>query len=297
MTSSATALLKQYGIHPQKGLGQSFLVNTGVLEKIVRAVAPAPDEPLLEIGPGIGVLTRMLAKAGARMTVVEMDRRMVKVLEAELGAHPRVGIVHGDILEVDLENLVRSSRFEVQQHRTSNMEYRTDRWRVVGNISYNISSPILFLLRDHRHLFREAILMIQREVAARLTARVGTKDYGLLTLGLGVVGTCERLFDVEPGSFWPAPKVVSSVVRIGFLDPPPFPDCDLATFGRVTRTAFGKRRKTIRNALVTAASAGQYGLGRTPHQIDAALATVGIAPTCRPETVTVEEFVRLTHVL
>lgn len=287
---SISAMLQRHHIHPRKGLGQHFLVNTGVLTKIVRAVGSAPDEPLLEIGPGIGVLTRMLADAGAHVTAVEADRRMVEVLEAELGTHPRVRIVAGDVLAVHLETVLRTS-YVVRRAKcacTQDAERGTqdDRWRVVGNIPYNISSPILFLLRDHRHLFREAVLMLQREVADRLTARVGTKEYGLLTLGLGVVGTCERLFDVAPGSFWPAPQVVSSVVRIRLPDPPPFPDCDLAQFERVTRTAFHTRRKTIRNALMAAA---------TPRQIDAALATAGIDPTRRPETLSVQEYVDLAR--
>lgn len=272
---SISAILQRHHIRPRKGFGQHFLVNMGALTKIVRAVGPAPDEPLLEIGPGIGVLTRMLADAGARVTAVEADRRMVEVLAAELGTHPRVRIVAGDILAVDWAVTI--------DHPPSTNDRRQ---RVVGNIPYNISSPILFRLRDHRHLFREAVLMLQREVADRLTARVGTKEYGLLTLGLGVVGTCERLFDVAPGSFWPAPKVVSSVVRIRLPDPPPFPDNDLAAFERVTRTAFRTRRKTIRNTLMAIA---------TPRQIDAALAAAGIDPTRRPETISVEEFVTLTR--
>lgn len=281
---SVAKLLKKYQIHPRKGLGQNFLVNAGVLEKIVRAVAPRPDEPLLEIGPGIGVLTRMLADAGARMTAVEADRRMVEVLGAELGTHPRVRILQGDILRI----------LNGDRHH-SNCACPHYRWRAVGNIPYNISSPILFLLRDHRHLFAEAILMVQREVADRLTARVGTKDYGLLTVGLGVVGTCERLFDVAPGSFWPSPKVTSSITRIRFPDPPPYPDINLEHFTRVTRAAFGKRRKTIRNALIMATAERRQGLAMAPRQIDAALVAAGIDPTQRPETIPIAQFVTLTH--
>lgn len=284
MTISVSHILRRHRIRPHKGFGQHFLVNMGVLEKIVHTVQPARDEPLLEIGPGIGVLTRLLADAGAMVTAVEADPRMVAVLEAELGTHPRVRIVAGDILVVDLAVTIHPPPFANNR-----------RWRVVGNIPYNISSPILFLLRDYRQLFREAVLMLQREVADRLTARVGTKDYGLLTLGLGVVGTCEQLFDVAPGSFWPAPRVVSSVVRIHLPDPPPFPECDLAAFARVTRTAFGKRRKTIRNALITAAAAGQQTCVRTPHQIDGALVAAGIDPTRRPETLSVQEYVELAR--
>ncbi|MBI2346397.1 MAG: ribosomal RNA small subunit methyltransferase A [Deltaproteobacteria bacterium] len=277
---TAHRLLARYRIRPTKRLGQNFLVNRGVLEKIVRAVAPEAGERLLEIGPGLGTLTRLLAMAGAHVTAIEADRRMVELLEAELGGRPNVRIVYGDILEVDLDALIP-----------------TPRWRAVGNIPYNISSPILFLLRDQRQLFSEAILMLQKEVAERLTARVGTKEYGLLTIGLGAVGTCERIFDVAPGSFWPPPKVTSSIVRLRFPELPPYPMLDLAAFTRVVRAAFGKRRKTIRNALVMAAAEGQYGFTPTPRAIDVALSTAGIDPVLRPETVTIAHFAALTGAL
>ncbi|MBI4366170.1 MAG: ribosomal RNA small subunit methyltransferase A [Deltaproteobacteria bacterium] len=278
MPPSIATICKRYHIRPRRGFGQHFLTNAGVVAKIVRAIAPAANEPLLEIGPGLGVVTRALAGAGARVTAVEADRRMIEVLTAELGAHPRVRIVYGDILEVDVEEILGGSR----------------RVRAVGNLPYNISSPILFLLREYRHRIAEAIVMLQREVANRLTAPVGTKDYGLLTIGIGVVGTCERLFDVAPGSFWPAPKVTSSVVRIRFPDPPPHPSCNLETFSRLTRAAFGKRRKTIRNALAMAAARGELGVAwRTTAAIEAALAQAGIPPGARPETLSIADYVRL----
>lgn len=296
-------ILNKYGIAPKKRFGQNFLVNKGVLEKIVRGVAPRQDEPLLEIGPGVGELTRKLAETGAFVTAIEADSRMVEVLQAELGNHPNVRIVYGDILEVDLQDVVSDSDpTDVQRLTRARLrcsggtnDVVQKQWRVVGNIPYNISSPILFLLRDHRHLFSEAILMLQKEVADRLTADVGTKDYGLLTVGLGVVGTCKQLFDVSPGSFWPSPKVTSTVVKISLPEPPPYPGLDLDLYTKVVRTAFGKRRKTIRNAM--AMGTGAVGLPQTPRQVDEALAAAGISADRRAETIAIAEYVALTQTI
>ena len=259
---------------PRKRFGQHFLAPAWA-QKIVTAIAPAAGDVFLEIGPGTGALTLPLAATGVPILAVEVDRDLVAALAARVP--PNVTIIGGDILETDVVPFL----YGLESQRPAR------RVRVVGNLPYNLTSPILFrlaTLQEQHAVFFDATLMVQREVADRLAARPGTRDYGVLTVTMQLVGRLERLMNLPPGAFKPAPKVHSSVVRLEF-GPPPVRVANPALFHRVVKAAFGQRRKTLANAL--------KGLVRHPAE---ALKAAGIDPRRRAETLGLAELARLTDV-
>ena len=226
----------------RKRLGQHFLEQAWV-NKLITALGTAPDDTFLEIGPGRGALTRALAPHVARIVAVEIDRDLAAALPANAPSHVRV--VTDDFLHVDLDELLRGEPLPL---------------RVIGNLPYNVASPILFrLLHEAKHgqRFRDATLMLQKEVADRLTATPGTAEYGVLALQVGLLADVDRILTLPPGAFRPPPKVTSAVVRLRFRAP----IVDVghpAVFERVVRGLFLQRRKTLLNALrPVAASFGQ----------------------------------------
>lgn len=220
----------------------------------------------MEIGPGEGAMTRPLAEAGVRLVAVELDRRAVEGLRAEFGN--RISILAQDILTVDFRELARQAGSAI---------------RIVGNIPYNITSPILFQILDQRESVRDATLMMQREVARRLAARPGTKDYGILSVSFGIWTEVELLFEVAPGAFRPPPMVFSTVVRLRTLAVPRAPVRDEMFFRGMVRAVFGQRRKMLRNTL-------QSFIGKT------GLALPGeFALKERPEELSPEELVDLAN--
>jgi 16S rRNA (adenine1518-N6/adenine1519-N6)-dimethyltransferase len=219
-------------LRPQKSLGQHFLRDPNVIRRICAAVGVAAGETVLEIGPGEGAMTGPLADAGAHLVAIEVDRRAVEGLRREFGT--RVRVVEQDILTLDLGAYAREAGAPV---------------RIVGNIPYNITSPILFHLLDHRDSVRDATLMIQREVAQRLVADPGCKEYGILSVTFQMWADVETLFDVPPAAFRPVPEVHSTVLRLRMLPGPRVPLADEGFFREMVRTVFGQRRKMLRNSL------------------------------------------------
>jgi 16S rRNA (adenine1518-N6/adenine1519-N6)-dimethyltransferase len=252
-------------MRPRKSLGQHFLHDRNIIGRILEAVAPRPDEPFVEIGPGRGALTVPLLEILPRLDVVEIDRALARDLERGFGA--RGLIVHcADALEFDFGRLGAAP----------------GTLRLVGNLPYNISTPLLFHLLDQNALFRDLHVMLQREVVDRMIAAPDTPAYGRLTVGLATRCRIERLFLVRPGSFTPQPKVESAVVRIT-------PDATLAAriadpaaFDRLLSRAFSMRRKRLANALK-----GLLG----PEDI----AACGVDPGARPGEVTPRAYVELTR--
>jgi len=253
-------------LRPLRSLGQHFLVDRGIIRRIVAAAAVGPDDTVLEIGPGRGILTEGLLGAGARVVAVEMDRGLHAALEERLGGEERLMLHHGDALRFDLSALPAP-------------------YKVVANLPYQVTTPLLFRLLEAHPAPAVAVVMIQREVADRLLAAPGTKEYGVLTVGVRARATAEACFPVPPGAFRPPPKVRSMVVRITPLAAPVVPDAEMAGFMAVVRAAMGRRRKTLRNALAA--------LGRPVPEIEAALAAAGIDPGVRGETLDVPDFLRL----
>jgi len=230
----ASGAVRRLGLRPRRSLGQHFLRDENIARKIARALDVQEGETVLEIGPGTGALTRHLRQRGARLVLVELDPRAVEVLRAEV-VGSGVELIEGDILATDLK--VIASRCP------------GGTLRVVGNIPYNITSPILFYLLDNRRLISDALLMMQREVARRLVAHPGTKDYGILSILTQFYAQTSTLFDVTPGAFVPPPAVTSTVVRLEMRKRPLVHARDEEHFRRMVRAVFSQRRKTLRNSL------------------------------------------------
>ena len=265
----------------RKRFAQHFLEPAWV-KKLVDAVAASSDDAILEIGPGRGAITRPLAQRTGRLLAIEVDRDLAALLESDrLG---NVMVVTGDVLTIDLRSVLTTwLGAPIGPDRTI---------RIVGNLPYNISSPILFTLLSlaaTTHGVRDAMLMLQKEVADRLVARPGTGDYGVLTVLTRLHADVTRPLSLPPGAFRPPPKVHSAVVRLTFR-PPPVDVGDAQSFIRMVRTVFTQRRKTIGNGLKGVAAEAR----RAPEH---ALAAAGIDARRRPETLDLAEFAALSRAL
>ena len=261
---------------PRKRFGQNFLTDRNVLNRIVAAAGILPGEPVLEIGPGRGALTRLLAAKAGKVVAVEVDRDLVALLTAEFAADEQVEIISADVLECDLPQLLAGRH--------------PGRWRVVANLPYNISSQVLFLLLDNISLFSGLTLMLQKEVARRIASGPEEKEYGILSVFCRLHCDVELAFTVKPGSFSPAPKVHSAILQLDPLPAPRYEVGDEAFFRRMVKAAFGNRRKTLWNCLK-----GSFAADDT--QLRHVLDSCGIDPVRRGETLSLEEFAELARAL
>jgi 16S rRNA (adenine1518-N6/adenine1519-N6)-dimethyltransferase len=262
----------------KKSLGQNFLTGTHYPERIVAAVSPGADETIIEIGPGHGALTGLLVAAGARVIAVELDRDLIAPLAARFAAAPNFRLIEGDALEVDFCRLVAPAAAA----------------RVVANLPYYVSTPILRRLIAARACLTEMTLMLQREVVERVTAGPGGKEYGFLAALVQFYCEAEKLFDVPPGAFRPAPKVWSSVVRLRVRAAPAAEVGDEAFFVELLSALFAQRRKTILNNL--RAARGRLGVGDDA-RIAQALDASGLDARRRAETLSLAEVARLNWAL
>ena len=249
----------------KKHLGQHFLHERRVVEKIVLAVDPKPGDRLVEIGPGQGAITFPLLQRHGSLTAIEFDRDLLAPLAAAAEGHGELTLLPGDVLGVDFTALAAGGRI-----------------RLVGNLPYNLSSPILFHALDHAAAIRDMHFMLQKEVVDRMAAPPGSKVYGRLSVMLQAYCSVTPLFSVPPGAFRPPPKVDSAVVRLVPRAPEDIGVDDQARFAAVVRAAFGQRRKTLRNALSGVADA-------------ATIEAAGLDPGDRAERIPVEGFVRLAN--
>ena len=249
--------------HPRKRFGQHFLRDPGVVDAIVRAIAPQDGDTIVEIGPGRGAITAPLAKAGKRLVAVELDRDLAAQLREQYRDAADVEIVQADALTFDFGSL-------------------GDELRVVGNLPYNISTPLLFHLLEQRACIRDMHFMLQKEVVDRMAAAPGSKAYGRLGIMLGCYFEIDALFDVDRTAFDPPPDVTSAVVRLLPRPPAEVEIGDAALLGRIVAAAFSRRRKTLRNALAGTADVGD-------------LEAVGIDPRLRPENVPVAHWIALAN--
>ena len=262
----------------KKSLGQNFLIDDNVLSRIVACVAPQSGDAILEVGPGRGALTSLLAASGAKFLAIEWDRDLLPLLDRQFASAPNVEIGHGDILRVDLKQL---------------LETRGEgcKWKVAANLPYNISSQVLFRFLECSGLFERLVLMLQKEVGDRLVAPPGCKDYGALTVLLRLHFDIRREFLVKPGSFRPVPKVDSCVLRFTPLGEPRAEVGDEEFFRRLVKGAFSQRRKTLLNSLRSA------GIGAEDDSLPAALTRAGIDGARRGETLSLDEFAFLSREL
>lgn len=254
----------------KKHLGQNFLHEQGVIDKIVQAIDPRPGDALVEIGPGQGALTFPLLRRHGALTAIEFDRDLHAPLLAAARAHGRLDLIEGDVLGVDFTALA------------ARLGAADGHIRLLGNLPYNLSTPILFHALAHAGAIRDMHFMLQKEVVERMAAPPGSKVYGRLSVMLQAHATVTPLFSVPPGAFRPAPKVDSAVVRLLPLAAERVAIADRALFANIVRAAFGQRRKTLRNALKGLADAD-------------AIASAGLAPEARAEQIPVAGFVHLAN--
>lgn len=262
--------LGELGIRPHKRLGQHFLIDAAMVDRMIAAARIRADDVILEIGPGLGVLSDHLVDLAAHVYLVEVDRMLADRLRDRFAKDKRVHVLAADFLHLDLS-----------------VTFREPTIHVVASLPYNVATPILFRLLEHRQRFSQATVMIQKEVAERLTAVPGTKAYGVPSVLTQLYATVETICTVGPRSFFPAPKVESQVIRLMFQEAPRVAVHDEKIFRRVVKAAFAQRRKTLRNTLRAA------GFG----DLDEVSAQVGISLQRRGETLSVKEFAILANEL
>lgn len=258
-------ICKRFDIKMSKKLGQNFLIKRGIVDEIVHAAELTPGEPVLEVGPGIGTLTQGLAQSGADVTAIELDRRLLEVLDTTLASYDNVRIIHGDVLKLDVPSIMNHKPF-----------------KVVANLPYYITTPIIMSLLESKLPIERLVVMVQKEVALRMVAKPGTKDYGALSVAVQYYTEPDIVLDVPPKSFLPAPAVTSSVIRCVLRDKPPVDVIDEKLFFRVVKAGFAQRRKTFSNTMKTT--------GLSKDRIEELLAKANIDGQRRGETFTIQEF-------
>jgi 16S rRNA (adenine1518-N6/adenine1519-N6)-dimethyltransferase len=270
---SPAQILRRHGLKPKYSWGQNFLGDEGALQRIADAVELEPGEPVVELGPGLGHLTRFLLDSGAVVTAVERDRDMAGVLRKELPSE-RLRVVEANAAEVDFAQVAQQPKVAV-----------------AGNIPYHLTSPILFQCLDQRARISRIVLTIQKEVADRLGSEPGGREYGLLPALLGLYFDIQSLFDLPRGLFHPPPNVDSAVVRLWARERPRAEVSSDDRYMRVVKAGFAQRRKTLINSLKTDKTLG------SPEQLSAALEKAEIDPTRRAETLAPEEFAAIERAL
>ena len=265
-------ILNAFHLRASKRLGQNFLVDRGVVQGIVDAAELSPADTVLEIGPGIGTLTQGLAETGARVVAVELDKKLPAVLAETLKGYDNVTIVPGDILKL---NIIETLGLRAGEG-----------FKVVANLPYYITTPIIMTLLEQRLPIERLVTMVQKEVAVRMTARPGSKDYGALSIAVQYFTVPRMVMDVPPRSFLPAPEVTSAVIACHVQDAPTVQPTDEKLFFRLVRAAFMQRRKPLLTALT--------GAGLSKEMSRAGLLAAGIAENMRGEQLSLADFARLS---
>ncbi len=272
-------IIQKYEFRFQKKFGQNFLIDTHVLEKIVDAAGVTKDDMVLEIGPGIGTMTQYLAEAAREVVAVEIDNNLIPILQETLADYDNVVIISNDILKVDLEALSK--------------EHNNGRpIKVVANLPYYITTPIIMGLFESNVPLDNITIMVQKEVADRMQVGPGTKDYGALSLAVQYYADPEIITNVPPNCFMPRPNVGSAVIRLTRYPEPPVKVDDVKKMFALIRASFNQRRKTLVNGLNNAPD-----LHFTKEQIAEALAKMNLSETIRGEALTLEQFAELSNIL
>lgn len=272
------SVLRRNGLAPHRKLGQNFLVHRHTAERIVELAAPGKDDVIVEVGVGLGALTHPIAERVAEVIGIEADSGIVQWHREHRDLGDNVTLIHGDILRIGLKEIAERAGGPL---------------RIIANLPYSISSPFLFRLLDHRELIDWAVVMLQKEVARRLTAEPGTKEYGIPSVLFAACTTIVPLLQVKPGEFYPPPKVDSVVLRISFRPPSdrlqrmaPF---DWELMKKIVHACFGRRRKTLLNGL---AASGLIGERKA---LAAIIVKAGISPSVRAEQLSLEQFAELAR--
>src|SRR4030042_876168 len=267
--------LKEYGLVPRKGWGQHFLVDRNILNKVIRTAQIEKGDVVLEVGPGLGEMTLAIARQAKQIISIEIDPKLVELLKKKLVDFPNINVVERDVLTLDFKK---------------NFTQLSQRIKVVANLPYQISTPLLFHFIEAKEVFSTLTLMLQREVAERMVASSGSKAYGPLSIFVQLFSELSICFFVKPSAFFPPPKVESAVIHMTWREKPLVKLEDEKWFRKVVRGCFGYRRKTLINALK------HSGLS-LPRDVEARMEKIEIDPHRRPETLTIQEFASLAEVL
>jgi 16S rRNA (adenine1518-N6/adenine1519-N6)-dimethyltransferase len=277
--SSIKNILQERNLSPKKRFGQNFLVHQQSAERIVTAAEVVSTDTILEIGVGLGALTRILAKQADRVFGLEVDKGIVRWLEEKGNLPPNVTLLHQDVMKADFHDIAAMAGGPL---------------KIVANLPYYLSNPLLFKLIDNRNILEWAVIMLQKEVGERLMAEVGTKAYGILSVLIKTCATVSPLLELGPGHFHPRPKVDSLVLRLDFTAQSAQADrlgeYDHNLLNRIVNAAFQQRRKTLLNAL----SAGSR-FNLTKLETERVIRAAAISPTIRAEQLSVDDYLRLTH--
>ncbi len=270
-------VMGEHSVTFSKGLGQNFLVNPTVCPKMAEAVRESTDKPIgvLEIGAGVGVLTKELLERCEKVVCVELDTRLFPVLEDTLAGYDNLTLINGDILKIDLQKIIKE-HFE-------GMEVF-----VCANLPYYITSPVIMRLLEEKLPFNKIIVMVQKEAGDRLCARVGSRESGAVTVAVNYYAEAKKLFDVSRGSFFPSPKVDSCVIGLDLTKKVNYDVKDEKLFFKMIKSAFAQRRKTILNSVSS-------GMGIGKDKLALAIENAGLSPTARAEALTMEELVTLAN--
>ena len=271
------SVLSRHGFTFSKALGQNFIINPGVCPRIAEEGGAGEGVGVLEVGAGIGVLTAELAKRASKVVCVELDTRLLPVLDETLGEFDNVKIINGDILKVDL-------------HRILEDEFGNMPVVVCANLPYYITSPVIMRLLESRLRIDSVTVMVQKEAAVRLCADVGSRDSGAVTVAVNYYAEAQKLFDVSRGSFMPSPNVDSAVIRLDILKNPPIEISDEKFFFSMVKAAFSQRRKTASNGI-------SAGMGISKPTVIEAIEAADLSPTVRAEALTMEQLGRLCEEL
>lgn len=271
------SVLSHHGFTFSKALGQNFIINPGVCPRIAEEGGAGEGVGVLEVGAGIGVLTAELAKRASKVVCVELDTRLLPVLDETLGEFDNVKIINGDILKVDL-------------HRILEDEFGNMPVVVCANLPYYITSPVIMRLLESRLKIDSVTVMVQKEAAVRLCADVGSRDSGAVTVAVNYYAEAQKLFDVSRGSFMPSPNVDSAVIRLDILKNPPIEVSDEKFFFSMVKAAFSQRRKTASNGI-------SAGMGISKPTVIEAIEAADLSPTVRAEALTMEQLGRLCEEL
>jgi 16S rRNA (adenine1518-N6/adenine1519-N6)-dimethyltransferase len=267
--------LREYVLFPKKRLGQHFLVDPNILNKVIRAAQVGEEDVVLEVGSGLGEMTLALAHRVKKVIAVEIDPKLVTILRKR-GEHlPNMEVIKSDILKLDFKHFFKKEGQPI---------------KVVANLPYQISTPLLFRFIDSKETFSTFTLMLQKEVAERLVAHPGGKEYGPLSIFVQLFLDLSILFFIKPSAFFPPPKVESAVVHMVWKDKPMIEKKHEEWFKRVVKACFGYRRKTLVNAL-------KHSELSLPESVESRIEKIGIDPQRRPETLTIPEFAKLADIL
>lgn len=276
--NTVRAVLTRHGFSFSKSLGQNFLIDDTICPRMAEAAVESPEDGVLEIGPGIGVLTAQLGLRAKKVVSVELDRRLIPVLSETLGEFQNVEVVCGDVLKLDLASLLREKFADCRKVS------------VCANLPYYITSPVIMKLLEERLPLSQIVVMVQKEAAQRLCAEVGTREAGAVTVAVQYYANAQALFSVDRTSFMPAPNVDSAVMRLSVRECPEYALKDEKFFFALVKAAFSQRRKTAQNGI-------SAGLSIKKETIAAALTEIGLRSDIRAEKMTMQDLASLADIL